>query len=121
MSPPPAHITSSGVSTYSPPAATIGTGSPVESRRSIARASASGASGDVPSASRSSLCIASCGFDSDANRIANEAKFVKGPLVYAYAALRALAQWKPATFTLVGAPFTSSRLDPAGSPPGGTL
>lgn len=46
------------------------------------------------------LCIASCGFDSDANRIANEAKRVKGPLVYAYAALRALAAWKPATFTL---------------------
>ncbi len=46
------------------------------------------------------LCIASCGFDSDANRIANEARFVKGPLVYAYAALRALAQWKPARFTL---------------------
>ncbi len=46
------------------------------------------------------LCIASCGFDSDANRIANEAKLVKGPLVYAYAALRALAQWKPARFSL---------------------
>lgn len=46
------------------------------------------------------LCIASCGFDSDANRIANEAKLVKGPLVYAYAALRALSQWKPARFTL---------------------
>ena len=46
------------------------------------------------------LCIASCGFDSDANRIANEARLVKGPLVYAYAALRALAAWKPATFTL---------------------
>ena len=46
------------------------------------------------------LCIASCGFDSDANRIANEAKRVKGPVVYAYAALRALAAWKPATFTL---------------------
>jgi YegS/Rv2252/BmrU family lipid kinase len=46
------------------------------------------------------LCIASCGFDSDANRIANEAKRVKGPIVYAYAALRALAAWKPATFTL---------------------
>jgi YegS/Rv2252/BmrU family lipid kinase len=46
------------------------------------------------------LCIASCGFDSDANRIANEAKRVKGPLVYAYAALRALAQWRPAHFTL---------------------
>jgi YegS/Rv2252/BmrU family lipid kinase len=46
------------------------------------------------------LCIASCGFDSDANRIANEAKLVRGNLVYAYAALRALAAWKPATFTL---------------------
>ncbi|MDX6582109.1 MAG: hypothetical protein QOI10_1293 [Solirubrobacterales bacterium] len=46
------------------------------------------------------LCIASCGFDSDANRIANEAKLIKGNLVYAYAALRALAAWKPATFTL---------------------
>jgi YegS/Rv2252/BmrU family lipid kinase len=46
------------------------------------------------------LCIASCGFDSDANRIANEAKVVRGNLVYAYAALRALAAWKPATFTL---------------------
>jgi len=46
------------------------------------------------------LCIASCGFDSDANRIANEAKRVTGSFVYAYAALRALAAWKPATFTL---------------------
>ena len=40
------------------------------------------------------------GFDSDANRIANEAKLIRGNLVYAYAALRALAAWKPATFTL---------------------
>jgi YegS/Rv2252/BmrU family lipid kinase len=46
------------------------------------------------------LGIASCGFDSDANRIANEAKLVRGQLVYLYAALRALAGWKPATFTL---------------------
>jgi YegS/Rv2252/BmrU family lipid kinase len=46
------------------------------------------------------LCIASCGFDSDANRIANEARIVRGNLVYAYAALRALIQWKPAEFTL---------------------
>lgn len=46
------------------------------------------------------LGIASCGFDSDANRIANEARLVKGPLVYAYAALRALLQWQPARFTL---------------------
>jgi YegS/Rv2252/BmrU family lipid kinase len=47
------------------------------------------------------LCIASCGFDSDANRIANEAKAVKGPLVYAYAALRALWQWRPADFSML--------------------
>jgi YegS/Rv2252/BmrU family lipid kinase len=47
------------------------------------------------------LCVASCGFDSDANRIANEARFVKGNLVYLYSALRALAAWKPATFTAV--------------------
>lgn len=46
------------------------------------------------------LGIASCGFDSDANRIANETKWVRGRLVYAYAALRALAAWKPARFTL---------------------
>jgi YegS/Rv2252/BmrU family lipid kinase len=46
------------------------------------------------------LCIASCGFDSDANRIANEARFIRGGAVYAYAALRALAGWKPATFKL---------------------
>ena len=44
--------------------------------------------------------IASFGFDSDANRIANEAKLVKGNLVYLYAALRALVAWKPAHFTV---------------------
>ena len=42
--------------------------------------------------------IASCGFDSDANRIANETRLVRGNLVYAYGALRALAAWRPATF-----------------------
>jgi YegS/Rv2252/BmrU family lipid kinase len=42
--------------------------------------------------------IASLGFDSDANRIANETKLVKGNLVYLYAALRALAGWRHATF-----------------------
>jgi YegS/Rv2252/BmrU family lipid kinase len=42
--------------------------------------------------------IASFGFDSDANRIANEAKLVKGNGVYVYAAVRALAAWKPASF-----------------------
>jgi YegS/Rv2252/BmrU family lipid kinase len=44
--------------------------------------------------------IASLGFDSDANRIANEASFVPGNAVYLYAALRALAMWKPATFSV---------------------
>jgi YegS/Rv2252/BmrU family lipid kinase len=44
--------------------------------------------------------IASFGFDSDCNRIANEAKLVKGNAVYLYSALRALAAWKPATFTV---------------------
>jgi YegS/Rv2252/BmrU family lipid kinase len=42
--------------------------------------------------------IASCGFDSDANRIANETKLVRGTLVYTYGALRALASWKPTRF-----------------------
>jgi YegS/Rv2252/BmrU family lipid kinase len=42
--------------------------------------------------------IASLGFDSDANRIANEAKLVRGNLVYLYAALRALVGWKHARF-----------------------
>jgi diacylglycerol kinase family enzyme len=46
------------------------------------------------------LCVASCGFDSDANRIANEARIVRGNLVYAYAAIRALLAWRPATFRL---------------------
>jgi YegS/Rv2252/BmrU family lipid kinase len=44
------------------------------------------------------LGIASFGFDSDANQIANQAKLVKGNAVYLYAALRALAAWKPARF-----------------------
>lgn len=44
--------------------------------------------------------IASFGFDSDANRIANDARLVKGNAVYLYAALRALAAWRHATFTV---------------------
>jgi YegS/Rv2252/BmrU family lipid kinase len=44
--------------------------------------------------------IASCGFDSDANRIANEAPSRLGNLVYAYGALRALVSWTPAGFEL---------------------
>jgi YegS/Rv2252/BmrU family lipid kinase len=44
------------------------------------------------------LGIASFGFDSDANRIANQARLVKGNLVYAYAAFRAMVAWRTATF-----------------------
>ena len=44
--------------------------------------------------------IAGCGFDSDANRIANEARLVPGSLVYTYGALRALARWRPARFRI---------------------
>jgi YegS/Rv2252/BmrU family lipid kinase len=44
--------------------------------------------------------IASCGFDSDANRIANATRIVRGNLVYTYGALRALLSWRPATFTV---------------------
>jgi YegS/Rv2252/BmrU family lipid kinase len=42
--------------------------------------------------------IASFGFDSECNRIANETQFIKGNLVYLYSALRTLWQWKPARF-----------------------
>jgi YegS/Rv2252/BmrU family lipid kinase len=50
--------------------------------------------------------IASAGFDSDANRIANEAPAWLGGLVYVYGALRALAAWHPARFEI--------ELDPPG-------
>jgi len=46
------------------------------------------------------LCIASVGFDSEANRLANETELLRGSLVYAYAALRTLLGWKPVRFTL---------------------
>lgn len=48
--------------------------------------------------SRTFIGIASCGIDSDANRIANQTRLLSGKLVYAYGALRALARWKPAVF-----------------------
>jgi len=44
---------------------------------------------------RAFVGIASVGFDSDANRIANEAPAWLGGLVYAYGALRALLAWRP--------------------------
>ncbi|MCW2968172.1 MAG: diacylglycerol kinase family lipid kinase, partial [Solirubrobacteraceae bacterium] len=54
--------------------------------------------GDVDG--RSFIGIASVGFDSEANRIANEAPARLGQLAYVYGALRALATWKPAGFTI---------------------
>lgn len=62
------------------------------------------ATGDEPG--RAFIGIASAGFDSDANRIANEAPAWLGSLVYAYGALRALVGWRPARFEI--------ELDPPG-------
>jgi len=47
------------------------------------------------------LGIASFGFDSEANAIANRARLVRGRLVYLYAGLRVLATWRQAGFTVV--------------------
>jgi YegS/Rv2252/BmrU family lipid kinase len=52
------------------------------------------------SGGRAFVGIASAGFDSDANRIANEAPSWLGGLVYLYGALRALVSWRPARFEL---------------------
>jgi YegS/Rv2252/BmrU family lipid kinase len=57
-------------------------------------------------AGRAFVGIASVGFDSDANRIANEAPSWLGNLVYVYGALRALIAWRPARFEI--------ELDPPG-------
>jgi YegS/Rv2252/BmrU family lipid kinase len=46
------------------------------------------------------LGIVSVGFDSEANRLANETNFLRGNIVYAYAALRTLLTWKPGRFTI---------------------
>jgi YegS/Rv2252/BmrU family lipid kinase len=54
-----------------------------------------GAAGD-----HSFLGIATCGFDSEANRIANSARLIRGRFVYTYGGLRALIGWRPASFTL---------------------
>ncbi len=57
---------------------------------------------------RAFVGIASVGFDSDANRIANEAPPWLGNLVYVYGALRALLAWRPARFEI--------ELDPPSEP-----
>ncbi len=46
------------------------------------------------------LGIVSVGFDSEANRLANETKLLRGNLVYAYSGIRTLIGWKPARFTI---------------------
>jgi YegS/Rv2252/BmrU family lipid kinase len=46
------------------------------------------------------LGIASAGIDSEANRLANETRLLRGRLVYAYAGVRTLLRWKPARFTV---------------------
>lgn len=61
----------------------------------VATAIDMGAAGD-----HSFLGIATCGFDSEANRIANSARLIRGRFVYTYGGLRALAGWKPASFKL---------------------
>jgi YegS/Rv2252/BmrU family lipid kinase len=63
-----------------------------------------GARGDAPESAF--VGIASVGFDSEANRVANEAPSWLGGLVYAYGALRTLASWRPANFEI--------ELDPPG-------
>jgi YegS/Rv2252/BmrU family lipid kinase len=55
---------------------------------------------DGAGAEQAFIGIASVGFDSEANRIANEAPSWLGGLVYAYGALRALIAWRPARFEL---------------------
>jgi YegS/Rv2252/BmrU family lipid kinase len=55
---------------------------------------------DDDGAGQAFIGIASVGFDSEANRIANEAPSWLGGLVYAYGALRALIAWRPARFEL---------------------
>jgi len=54
-----------------------------------------GAAGD-----RTFLGIATTGFDSEANRVANSARLIRGRFVYTYGGLRTLATWKPASFKL---------------------
>ncbi len=63
---------------------------------------------------RTFVGIASVGFDSEANRIANEAPARLGNLVYAYGALRALASWRPAHFTVVLDPPAGRRIEFSG-------
>jgi YegS/Rv2252/BmrU family lipid kinase len=56
---------------------------------------------DLPEANGTPFVgIASVGFDSDVQVIANRTTFLRGQSVYSYATLRALLSWKPARFTV---------------------
>jgi YegS/Rv2252/BmrU family lipid kinase len=46
------------------------------------------------------LGIASVGFDSECNRLANETRFLRGNLVYVYSMFRTLIGWRSARFTI---------------------
>lgn len=46
------------------------------------------------------LTICTVGFDSVANEIANQTKWIRSRLVYVYGALKALIHWQPVTFHL---------------------
>jgi YegS/Rv2252/BmrU family lipid kinase len=46
------------------------------------------------------LGIASIGFDSECNRLANETRFLRGNSVYAYSMVRTLIGWRSARFSL---------------------
>lgn len=49
-------------------------------------------------AGRAFVGVASVGFDSEANRVANASRLVRGRLVYPYATVRTLVSWRPAGF-----------------------
>jgi YegS/Rv2252/BmrU family lipid kinase len=51
---------------------------------------------------RAFLGIASLGFDSDVQVRANRTRLIRGSSVYTYAALRTLASWRPASFSVCG-------------------
>jgi YegS/Rv2252/BmrU family lipid kinase len=80
----------------------------VESQAEIRQEAAPGQLGAAQAAAHGQafVGIASVGFDSEANRIANVAPAWLGNLVYAYGALRALASWRAARFEI--------ELDPPG-------
>jgi diacylglycerol kinase family enzyme len=56
---------------------------------------------DLPEANGTPFIgIASLGFDSEVNALANRTKWLRGQSVYTYAVLRAMVRWRPATFTV---------------------